>query len=118
MGARRAQSARSAVERAGKWSASFSYTLYLVHLPALVFLDAARNWLGGGTWQPGLFSLLVGTGLAAVRIATCSVTVRIATEAHTELVSLYLIRIVRARHPGAAEKRSKPEPAGQPRPIV
>jgi peptidoglycan/LPS O-acetylase OafA/YrhL len=110
-GASRTLSARSPVERAGRWSASFSYSLYLVHLPALVFVDAAWNWLGGGKWQPGLLSLLVGTGLAAAMLAYAWVVSRL-TEAHTERVSLYLIRTARAGHPGIGERRSKPEPAG------
>jgi peptidoglycan/LPS O-acetylase OafA/YrhL len=105
-GAPRNRSSRSVVERAGKWSASFSYSLYLVHLPALVFLDAAWVWSGGGKWQPGMLSLLGGIGLAAAMIAYGWGTSRL-TEAHTEQISCYLVRATRSGPSRTAEQPSQ-----------
>jgi peptidoglycan/LPS O-acetylase OafA/YrhL len=86
---------RSLFDRIGKWTASFSYSLYLVHLPMLVFLHAAWIWYGGSKWQPdGLH--FVGAGVIAVAVLCYAWGVSRLTEAHTERAANYVIRLARA----------------------
>ena len=60
----------------------FSYSLYLTHLPMLVFLQA---WLigNGSRWQPSVGNLLVGIFIGALVIA-CAYLFSLMTEEHTE----------------------------------
>ncbi|MBV8630528.1 MAG: acyltransferase [Silvibacterium sp.] len=59
--------ARTPMPRAFNWTSHAisrsSYTLYLVHVPALVFLAA---WIGSARWIPSLQHLLRGVGIFAL----------------------------------------------------
>lgn len=66
--------ARSPTPRAAAfWSdlAGFSYTLYLVHFPLLVFLQAATRRFAGERWQPSVATtaLAIAIGLLVVAYA-------------------------------------------------
>lgn len=63
-----------------KWIADFSYTLYVVHMPLLVFLRAW--WIPDRPWSPSAYSLLAAAGLTALSIAYANVVARL-TEANT-----------------------------------
>lgn len=76
---------KTAYGKLARLSASFSYTLYLTHLPALVFLCAWLTAAGNGRWQPdllhGAYGLVIagGTLLYAFGVAQL-------TEARTDRV--------------------------------
>lgn len=87
---------REAVEHAARLAktlAGFSYTLYLVHLPPLVFGAAAISAAGGGRWQPGLGHLAFGTAIALAILGYAFALSRV-TEARTDAI--------RRRHFGGA----------------
>ena len=69
--------------------AGFSYTLYLVHFPALLLLRAL--WSPSGDWQPGALHLLYGTGLAALMLAYAYLVASF-TEARTDAVRRRLMQ--------------------------
>jgi peptidoglycan/LPS O-acetylase OafA/YrhL len=79
----------AALARLGRWLAGFSYTLYLVHLPVLVFLQAWLVSMGGGRWQPDLPHLAAGAGIALAMIAYAAVFGAF-TEARTETARRWL----------------------------
>lgn len=69
--------------------AGFSYTLYLVHFPALLLLRAI--WNPTADWQPDALHLLYGAGLTALMLAF-AYGVASFTEARTDLVRRRLMR--------------------------
>ncbi len=73
--------------------AGFSYTLYLVHLPLLIFLSAAVIWAGGLRWQPDFAHGAIGIGIALLAISYAWAVSRL-TEAHTRGVTTVLLKIV------------------------
>jgi peptidoglycan/LPS O-acetylase OafA/YrhL len=77
-----------AVERTGTLLASQSYTLYVAHVPLLVF---CRAWLGSdaGQWQPGPRPLVYAAGLTLVALVYAFVISRL-TEAHTDSCRAWL----------------------------
>jgi peptidoglycan/LPS O-acetylase OafA/YrhL len=75
--------------RVAHWLAGFSYTLYLTHLPILIFLRAMV--IIESRWQPTLFRLLEVTGIALLTLACCY-AISLATEAHTAQVRRALLR--------------------------
>jgi peptidoglycan/LPS O-acetylase OafA/YrhL len=72
----------SAASRIGGALADQSYTLYVGHVPLLVF---CRAWLGNeaGQWQPGGLTLLYACGLTLAALVYAFGVARM-TERHTE----------------------------------
>ncbi len=68
----------------------FSYTLYLTHLPLIVFIRAAL--LEIPRWHPNALPLLYGAGLCCVALGWAYLVYRL-TEAHTSEVRRYLLKI-------------------------
>ncbi|MFN0043085.1 MAG: acyltransferase family protein [Alphaproteobacteria bacterium] len=81
---------RAATARLAKTLAGFSYTLYLAHLPPLVFGAAAILAAGGERWQPGLKQLAFGTAIALATLGYAFALSRI-TEARTDTVRRRLL---------------------------
>jgi len=78
-----------AYESGSKFLAEMSYTLYAVHLPLLVFLQA---WLvGSARWQPDPAHLLRLAGIVLVVFAYAFVISRV-TEARTDDVRRFILR--------------------------
>lgn len=65
--------------------AAFSFTLYVVHFPFIVFLRAGAEAIGIANWQPDGLHVLVGTGLILV-ILGYAWFVSLFTEARTDSV--------------------------------
>jgi peptidoglycan/LPS O-acetylase OafA/YrhL len=61
-----ARSTSGFYSRAAHRLAGFSYTLYVVHLPALAFMSA---WLAGRRWQPDSVHIVAGAALAICILA-------------------------------------------------
>lgn len=77
-------------------SAGFSYTLYLVHLPLLVFLRAALSHAGVGQWQPDIPHLALG-GAIAFGVLLYAWLVSRVTEAKTGDIRRYLSALLGGR---------------------
>lgn len=69
--------------------AAFSYTLYLIHLPILVFLTAWHVTRGGTRWQPDATHFAYGIGIAAITLLCAAVFAHF-TEARTGRIRAYL----------------------------
>ncbi len=65
--------------------AAFSYTLYLTHMPFIVFIHAAINQQYQAKWQPDPLHLSYGVGLACLAIAYAWGIAQL-TEARTDVV--------------------------------
>ncbi|HEY0780687.1 MAG TPA: hypothetical protein VGD56_22205, partial [Gemmatirosa sp.] len=67
------------------WSAlaGFSYTLYLVHFPVLVFLEAVTRRFAGPRWQPSATTAALAVAIGALVVAYAWAISRI-TELQTE----------------------------------
>jgi peptidoglycan/LPS O-acetylase OafA/YrhL len=83
--------------------ALFSYTLYLVHLPALVLIRAALQHHGIGLWQPSPVHLAIATAITAA-VVVFAWGVSLITEKQTDRVRLLIGRVI--REPGASPARS------------
>ncbi|SRR5579871_1138727 len=83
------QSPESPYARVAHWFAGFSYTLYLIHLPILVFLHAAL--ISESRWQPTL-DRLAGVAAIGLGVLGCCYAVSLATEAQTARVRNMLLR--------------------------
>ncbi len=97
-------SLRRAYKRSAAILASFSYTLYLIHYPALVFAYAAL--IGGPVrWVPDAKHLGIGAVLAFGVIWLFAYPLARVTEAHTEKVRRWFGQALRIelRRPSAAE---------------
>jgi peptidoglycan/LPS O-acetylase OafA/YrhL len=79
--------------------AGFSYTLYLVHLPVLIFLHAAVIWSGGVRWQPDLAHGLAGIGIAVLMVGYAW-TLSQLTEARTRAATAYLLMALKRNKSG------------------
>lgn len=79
--------------RLAKASAGFSYTLYLVHLPALVFLRAGLSAAGIRQWQPDLPHLSLGVTIASGTLVYAWLISRV-TEARTADVRVKLTSVL------------------------
>jgi peptidoglycan/LPS O-acetylase OafA/YrhL len=102
------------VARLATASAGFSYTLYLVHLPALIFLRAALSDAGVGQWQADGPHLLLGGMIAAAVLLYAWLISRV-TEARTADVRLKLTNLVGIPAvPGAATSDALPSPHVSP----
>jgi peptidoglycan/LPS O-acetylase OafA/YrhL len=77
--------------RAARRTAGFSYTLYLVHNPILVFLAVYAG--DDSNWQPDLHHLTLGLGLLALIVAY-SWLIWLATEARTDTVRRWVERML------------------------
>ncbi len=75
--------AMSAKELAG-----FSYTLYLIHYPILVFVEAA--WMGGSMWYPTPRPILFGALLVVAVIVLVAYPLGRVTEGNTDKVRLWV----------------------------
>lgn len=80
------------LDRLARGMAGFSYTLYLVHLPVLVFIEAAVVKSGGGRWQPDLRHGALALGLAALVLLYAWALSRF-TEARTHQLARYLLSL-------------------------
>jgi peptidoglycan/LPS O-acetylase OafA/YrhL len=79
-------------DRYARWSrtvAGFSYTLYLTHLPLLVFLRAA--WAPGEPWEFGSRPLAAAGALTALCLGYAYAVARL-TEGKTDNVRKYMMR--------------------------
>jgi peptidoglycan/LPS O-acetylase OafA/YrhL len=84
LGDRRAARERALDTRLARGSARFSYTLYIVHMPALVLLSILVG-SGNGNWYPDARHLAWGAALLGL-VVLYSWLVSLATEAHTDKV--------------------------------
>jgi peptidoglycan/LPS O-acetylase OafA/YrhL len=78
-----------ACEYIAKKLAGFSYTLYLIHLPALLLLRGLLD--PKGNWQPDLMHLAYALGIALLILAYAYCVAEL-TEAHTASVRRRLLR--------------------------
>jgi peptidoglycan/LPS O-acetylase OafA/YrhL len=91
---------RAAFGRLAHFLAGFSYTLYLIHLPILVFLAAWQVARGGARWQPDATHLAYGAGVAAFTLLCAAVFAQF-SEARTGRIRAFLS----ARAAGAFPRR-------------
>ncbi len=89
---------RGAFGRSAHVLAGFSYTLYLIHLPILVFLTAWNVAGGGARWQPDTTHLAYGAGIAAFTLL-CAAAFAHFTEARTGRIRAFLSARVTAALP-------------------
>ena len=75
--------------RAARLLANCSYTLYLTHLPVLVFV---RGSIGVDSWAPESWSIFLGLAVAAGTLAYSLVLASI-TEAHTAKIRTWVTRV-------------------------
>ncbi len=75
-----------------KLMAGFSYTLYLVHIPALIFLHAWINTINVGKWQPDLPHAALALGIVTA-ILVYAWLISLVTEDHTSRVRRTLERL-------------------------
>jgi peptidoglycan/LPS O-acetylase OafA/YrhL len=85
---------RSIAVRAARRAASFSYTLYLVHNPILVFLAVLAG--DDSNWQPDPHHLAVALGLLTLILAY-SYLIWLATEARTDTLRRWVERALPQR---------------------
>ena len=78
-----------AYAHAAKTLSGFSYTLYLTHFPALLLLRGLLD--PQGNWQPNLFHLLYGLGIALLMLTYAFVVAEF-TEARTASVRRRLLQ--------------------------
>ena len=71
--------------------AGFSYTLYLVHLPALILLRGLLD--PRGDWEPDMLHLIYALGIGLLTL-TYSYLVAEVTEAHRASVRSSLLRMI------------------------
>jgi peptidoglycan/LPS O-acetylase OafA/YrhL len=74
--------------------AAFSFTLYLVHLPILVFLRAGLQYHGVALWQPSVAHLTIAATMV-VGVVLVAFAVSLVTEAQTDRLRMWVSRIVR-----------------------
>lgn len=84
------------VTRLSKSAAGFSYSLYLLHLPPLVFLHAYLHTLQPQKWQPTAQTLLLGL-LATVGVTTYAWFISVLTEARTAQLRSFVVRRTKSR---------------------
>ena len=94
--------------RATRELARFSYTLYVVHAPFLLFITALV--LGEGRWQPTLANSLKASAIIAIVLAYAYAVASV-TEFHTDTLRRWLERRWRVLRPV-----SLPNPLWQSRP--
>ena len=80
---------RTGFGRLAHFLAGFSYTLYLIHLPILVFLTAWHVARGGAWWQPDATHLAYGAGVAAFTLL-CAAAFAHFTEARMGRIRAFL----------------------------
>lgn len=85
------QSSPSIVANFSKSIAGFSYSLYLFHLPPLVFLHACLHSLSASKWQPTGQNLIL-SGFIAFCIVGYAWAISLLTEAKTPLLRNFIKR--------------------------
>jgi len=80
--------------------AGFSYTLYVLHFPFLLFLRAAI--LSGSRWQPDAVHVFYGLGIGAIVLAFCWLIARF-TEHRTGEARRYLMKALHLGGPQTAQ---------------
>jgi peptidoglycan/LPS O-acetylase OafA/YrhL len=105
-------SAKTAGIPALKFAADFSFSLYVLHMPLLVFLHAWVYQNEGAKWQPdaahAAFALAIAAGVILYALAVASVT-----EFHTDDVRRAVRRrFERLRRPRRADNATVPAGAG------
>jgi peptidoglycan/LPS O-acetylase OafA/YrhL len=78
--------------------ALFSFTLYLVHLPVLVFIRADLQDHGTALWQPNLAHLMIAAAMM-IAVVLIAFAVSLVTEAQTDRLRMWVSRTI--REPGA-----------------
>ncbi len=74
--------------------AAFSFTLYLVHLPLLVFIRAGLQYHGRALWQPSVVHLVIAAAMV-VGVVLVAFAVSLVTEAQTDRVRKWVAGIIR-----------------------
>jgi peptidoglycan/LPS O-acetylase OafA/YrhL len=74
--------------------AAFSFTLYLVHLPVLVFVRAGLQHHGTTLWQPTLPHLMFAAAMVA-GVVLFSFAISLVTEAQTDRLRMWISRVIR-----------------------
>jgi peptidoglycan/LPS O-acetylase OafA/YrhL len=74
--------------------AAFSFTLYLVHLPLLVFIRAGLQYRGAALWQPSVAHLMIAAAMV-VGVVLVAFVVSLLTEAQTDRVRMWVSRVIR-----------------------
>jgi peptidoglycan/LPS O-acetylase OafA/YrhL len=78
--------------------AAFSFTLYLVHLPVLVFVRAGMQDNGTALWQPTVAHLMIAATMV-IGVVLIAFAVSLVTEAQTDRLRMRVSRAI--REPGA-----------------
>ena len=78
--------------------AAFSFTLYLVHLPVLVFVRAGMQDNGTALWQPTVAHLMIAATMV-IGVVLIAFAVSLVTEAQTDRLRMRVSRVI--REPGA-----------------
>jgi peptidoglycan/LPS O-acetylase OafA/YrhL len=78
--------------------AAFSFTLYLVHLPVLVFVRAGLQDHGAALWQPTVSHLMIAA-VMVIGVVLVAFAVSLVTEAQTDRLRIWVARVI--REPGA-----------------
>jgi peptidoglycan/LPS O-acetylase OafA/YrhL len=79
-----------------KFFAEFSYSLYLVHTPFIVFIYALCLKLGFNKWDPSLKNILIGSLIVVITIAYGWLVSKV-TEAKTDEVKAYIKRKINGK---------------------
>ena len=71
--------------------AAFSFTLYLVHLPILVFVRAGMQDHGTALWQPTVAHLMIASTMV-IGVVLVAFAVSLVTEAQTDRLRMRVSR--------------------------
>jgi peptidoglycan/LPS O-acetylase OafA/YrhL len=74
--------------------AAFSFTLYLVHLPVLVFVRAGMHDHGAALWQPTVAHLMIAAAIV-IGVVLVAFAISLVTEAQTDRVRTWVSRVIR-----------------------
>jgi peptidoglycan/LPS O-acetylase OafA/YrhL len=74
--------------------AAFSFTLYLVHLPVLVFVRADLQDHGTALWQPTVTHLIIAAAMV-IAVVLAAFAVSLVTEAQTDRLRMWVSRTIR-----------------------
>ena len=91
---RRTDDRRTRLGTAASHLAAFSFTLYLVHLPLLVFIRAGLQYHGMTLWQPSVAHLTIAAAMV-VGVVLVAFAVSLVTEAQTDRLRMWVSRVIR-----------------------